>query len=166
MFHEVQEILCSGFRQCVGSPQNDFYLQRKNVNTCETYQVARSAFLKRLNSTGVYSVPTPWTVPQLSMLRLDSSTERRSFLTPRVSIPHPQELVHIKFAFWRNRNKIHSIHSVRFICSTTLIWNFVSLFVFNFLKVMSRELCNLLLHVCLWKKNRHYYYIDNCASHL
>jgi len=41
-----------------GSPQNDFYLQRKNVDTSETYQVARSAFLKRLNSTGVYSVPT------------------------------------------------------------------------------------------------------------
>jgi hypothetical protein len=157
MFDEIQGILFSGFRQCVDSPQNDFYLQWKNVNTSETYQVARSAFLKLLNSTGVYSVPTPWTVLRLSMLKLYSSTVRRSFLTPCVSIPHPQELVYINFTFWRNQNKLHLAYSVRFICWTTLICNFVSLFVFNFWKAMSSELCNLLLHACLWKKNWHYY---------
>jgi hypothetical protein len=59
MFDEILGTIFFGFRQCVGSPQNDFHLQRKNDNTSETCQVARSAFLKRLNSTGVHTVPTP-----------------------------------------------------------------------------------------------------------
>jgi hypothetical protein len=93
MFSEIKGTLFPGFRQCVRSPQNDFYRQRTNVNASEIHQVARSAILKRVDSTGVYSAPTPWTVFQLSMPRLDSSSEWWSFLRPCVSIPHPQELV-------------------------------------------------------------------------